>query len=183
MQRLLFSKVNVEELEQRPAMWTFAGVPVRGIEQLYAVTDNNFRTRNSWEFVVRLPDEARGRYEVRPLKVPNDRTLATLDRRSLTFMPATKKGYTKHRYCQLSLAVPGGSSTRNVVRIEEKKRLPYWLKNLGWRLKQKSTVRATKGTDARSLAVLVGSDDHEMMICLFLATKAWILKRGFSLRD
>jgi hypothetical protein len=53
---------------------------------------------------------------------------------------------------------------------------------LGKRIKQKSTVRATKGTDAHSLAVLVRPDDHRMMICLFLATKAWVLKRGVSLR-
>jgi hypothetical protein len=174
--------VEVEALEERPAAWTFARAPVRGIEHLYSVIDNNYRARNRWEFVVRVPDVARGRVEVRPLRVPDDKVLAGLDRRSLTFMPATKAGYTRFRYCQLSLAVPGGGSTRDVVHSGERNKLPYWLRNLGKRIKQKSTVRATKGTDAHSLAVLVDRDDHRMMICLFLATKAWVLKRNVSLK-
>jgi hypothetical protein len=174
--------VEVKPLEERPAAWTFARAPVRGIEHVYSVTDNNFKTRNRWEFVVRVPEVARDRIEVRPLRVPNDKVLAGLDRRSLTFMPATKAGYTRFRYCQLSLADPGGKLTRDVVHSGEKDKLPHWLRNLGKRIKKKSTVRATKGTDGHSLAVLVDPKDHRMMICLFLGTKAWVLKRNVSLR-
>lgn len=115
------------------------------------------------------------------MRAPNDSALAALDRRSLTFMPATNPRYRAYRYCQLSLADPAGQRTRRVVRRTDKRVLPYWLRDLGWRLKQKTTVRRTRGTDGDSLAALVGSEDHRMMICLFLGTKAWVLKRGITL--
>jgi hypothetical protein len=181
MQRLRFDRVETELLEERPAAWTFARVPVRGTEYRYAVVDGNHRSRNRWEFVVHVPESSRERVEVRPVRAPNDSAFAALDRRSLTFMPATKPRYRSYRYCQLSLADPGGQWTRRVVRATDKIALPYWLRDLGWRLKQKATVRRTRGTDGHSLAALVRSEDHRMMICLFLGTKAWVLKRGIML--
>ena len=181
MRRLAFEHVDVQLVDTRPATWTFAGSPMRGREHRYSVVDRNHQSRNTWEFVVHVPDEARGRVEVRPVRVPNDSSFAGLDRRSITFMPATMPRYRQYRYCQLSLADPVGGASRRVVNIRQKGELPYWLSKLGWRLRRKSTVRRTRGTDGESLAVLVGADDHRMMICLFLGTKAWIIKRGISL--
>jgi hypothetical protein len=181
MQRLRFDRVEVGKATDRPATWKFAGSPVRGTEYRYPVIDRNHRSRNSWEFAVRVPAAGRGRIEVRPIVVPNEQALAGLDRRSLTFMRGTKGRYARFRYCQLSLALPDGSATRDVVHRGETSSLPYWLRNLGWRIKQKATIRATRGTDGRSLAILVRPDDHQTMIRLFLGTKAWILKRGIAL--
>ncbi len=69
------------------------------------------------------------------------------------------------------------------MNVRDKRRLPKWLQDLGRRLKQKCTVRNTKGTDARTLVVLVRLTEYEQMIRLFMATKAWVLKQGFSLAD
>ncbi len=176
-------KAEVERLTERPATWTFAGSTVRGTECRYSVIDRNSRMRNRWEFLLRLPDKTHWRIEVRPVKVPNDKALAGLDRRSLTFMRGTRRGYTQFRYCQLSLAKPSGEGTRDIVNVRDKRRLPKWLQDLGRRLKQKCTVRNTKGTDARTLVVLVRLTEYEQMIRLFMATKAWVLKQGFSLAD
>jgi hypothetical protein len=79
------------------------------------------------------------------------------------------------------LAVPSGDASRVIVRGTEKHKLPTWLRRFGWRLKEKNTVRSTRGTDGALLVVLVRPDDHRFMIATFLATKAWVLKRGFAL--
>jgi hypothetical protein len=167
----------------RQSAWAFARVPTRGIEYSYPVIDANYHSRNRWEFAVRVPTDPYERIEVRPTKVPNDKALAGLERRALMFMRATRPGYTQYRYCQLSLARTRGAGTRDVVHRDEKRNLPYWLRRLGWRLKQKATVRNTAGTDGHSLVVLVQPHDHAMMIRLFMASKAWVLKRGVSLDD
>jgi hypothetical protein len=174
-------RVSLGEPQLRQSAWAFARTTVRGTEHAYTVIDENHPKRNRWEFVVRIPNDPRGRIEVRPVKVPNDKAYAGLDRTALTFMRGTRSGYTRFRYCQLSLAKPPGEGTRDVVHRGEKAALPYWLRHLGWRLKQKATVRNTQGTDGHSLVVLVRPHDHQMMVSLFLASKAWIRKRGISL--
>lgn len=179
MTRYLLERVELGDPQIAPMMWEFAGVKVRGTEYRYPVTDRNHGTRNRWEFVVRVPNDPYGRIEVRPVKVPNDKALAGLDRRSLTFMRGTLGRYTQYRYCQLSFAKPSGHGTRRVVNWSQKHRLPTWLRRL--RLKRKSDVRSTRGTDGNSVAVLIRPDDYGAMIGLFLASKAWILKQGFTL--
>ena len=39
-----------------------------------------------------------------------------------------------------------------------------------------------RGTDSDSLVITVPAGDHQQMIALFLATKAWVLKERFRLR-
>jgi hypothetical protein len=176
-------RVSLGQPLSRQTAWAFAQTTTRGTEFTYRVVDHNHAMRNRWEFVVRVPDAPTSRIEVRPQKVPNDNAFAGLDRMALTFMRGTRSGYTPFRYCQLSLAKATGEGTRDVVHRGEKKLLPYWLRQLGWRLKQKATVRNTRGTDAHALVVLVRPEDHEMMVSLFLASKAWICKRGISLDE
>jgi hypothetical protein len=181
VKRLDLERVSATLLERRPSTWTFAGAKDRGEEFRYAVLDANHASRPQWEFVVHVPDSSSGRIEVRPTRAPNDSALAGIDRRSLTFMPATLGAHRRCRYCPLSLADPDGKSSRRVVRRDERDALPYWLRSLGRSIKQKATVRTTKGTDGESLVALVKPDDHRMMIALFLGTKAWVLKRRFRL--
>ena len=181
MARYKTDRVEVEPTGAPRSTWTFAGGTVKGIEHRYDVTDRNHSSRNRWVFVVRVPRESHGRIEVRPVTTPNDNTYAGLDRRSLMFMRATRPNYTGFRYCPLALAVPSGNASRVIVRGTEKGELPTWLRNFGWRLKEKKTVRSTRGTDGALLVVLVRPDDHRFMIAAFLATKAWVLKRGFAL--
>ena len=172
--------VEVIAAGSSPATWDFARRSVKGTEYRYEVTDRNYRSRNRWEFVVRVPAESSGRIEVRPVRTPSDKKLAGLDRRSITFMRATKPAYTGFRYCPLALADPTGDASRRIVRHDQKSQLPGWFQKLG-RLREKNTVRATRGTDGRLLVVLARPDDHAFMITIFLACKAWVLKHGFTL--
>jgi hypothetical protein len=66
---------------------------------------------------------------------------------------------------------------------DEKKKLPYRLKTLNGRMRSKESVRHTRGTDSDSLVIVVDPDDHQQMVALFLAAKAWVLKERFRLRD
>src|SRR5205823_3712898 len=102
---------------------------------------------------------------------PNDGAFAGLDRRALTFRRGTLGGYTRFRYCPLALALPESNGARNVIHRSQKQQLPVWLRHLGWRLKQKATVRKTRGTDGESLVVLVHPNDYQMMIRVFMAMK------------
>jgi hypothetical protein len=49
-------------------------------------------------------------------------------------------------------------------------------------MRSKEAVRHTRGTDSDSLVIIVDPDDHQRMVALFLAAKAWVLKERFQLR-
>lgn len=153
-----------------------------GEEYLYGATDENFESRNEWEFVVRVPRERSGRIEVRPQRVPNRTVWAVLDRRSLTFARATKSNYAGKVYCPIALADPTGEKSRTVASSREKDDLPRWFAALDSRIRTKATVRPTRGTDAQALVAVVAADDHQAMIRLFFATKVWVLSEGVTLR-
>jgi hypothetical protein len=174
-------RVMVEEGEAHAAQWTFAGASVSGTEQWYGVTDGNYPRNNAWEFVLRLPRVAGDRIEVRPRSTPALKVWEELTDRSLTFMRATLPAARGKRYCLVALADATGEKTKDVVRTDERHRLPKWFDAVSHRLRAKESVRRTKGTDANALVALVQDDDHEMMIRLFFATKVWVLKEKFSL--
>jgi hypothetical protein len=76
--RYRLDRVQVWPGEARPATWTFAGQAMAGTEYSYSVRDENFRSRNEWEFVVRVPRGRDERIEVRPRVTPNVRVWAEL---------------------------------------------------------------------------------------------------------
>jgi hypothetical protein len=172
--RYRIENVAVEPIGARPATWTFARKPVAGVEHSYAVTDSNFKGRNEWEFVVRVPKNRAERIEVRPLKVPNIAVWAGLERRSLTFNRANRSGYRGFVYCPVALADPTGEKSRTIV--NDKAELPLWFKQFDARLRKKTTIASTRGTDAESLVMYCAPDDHEFMIRAFFATKVWVLR-------
>ena len=91
----------------------------------------------------------------------------------------------RHRgdcYCKVALADPKGERTRLIARTDEKKRLPYWFGSLRARMRSKEAIRHTRGTDSESLVIIVPADNHQEMIALFLAAKAWVLKERFHFR-
>jgi len=179
--RYRLEKVVIEPIEERTASWGFAGRAVTGTEYFFTVTDGNYRQRNRWEFVVRVPRAPADRIEVRPTRLPNDGAWAELDRRSLTFNRATRGAYRGQTYCQVALADPTGNRTKDVVHRGEQQSLPAWFDQLSSRIKVKDTVRQSSGTDGHALVALVGPHDFEAMIRLFFACKVWILKEGFTL--
>ena len=179
--RYRMERVTLEPGDQREATWTFAGEAVAGTEQSYTVIDGNFPTRNVWEFIVRTPDARGERVEVRPRATPKAKVWAELPDRSLTFVRATKGGARGKWYCPVALADPTGERSRDVVRGDERSRLPGWFEPVQGRMRIKENVRTTRGTDGNTLVVLVSAGDHEAMIRLFFAMKVWVLKEGFTL--
>jgi hypothetical protein len=174
-------RVTVWPGEARPASWTFGGSPMSGTEQSYAVRDENFSSRNEWEFVVRIPRDRDQRIEVRPRTTPNVKAWAELPDRSLTFSRATKGTARGKWYCQVALADPTGTKSRDIVRGDQRSQLPRWFDPLRGRMRIKQDVRNTRGTDGEALVILVPADDHAAMIGLFFATKVWVLKERISL--
>lgn len=179
--RYQMEKVNAEPGEERASTWTFAGTKLSGVEQTYLVRDSNFPSRNEWEFVVRIPRDPGERIEVRPRTTPNLRAWAELPDRSLTFSRATKGAARGKWYCQVALADPTGNKSRDIVRADQRGLLPGWFTAIKGRMRVKSTVKNTRGTDGQALVVLVSPGDYAGMIRLFFATKVWILKERFAL--
>ena len=181
--RYRIERVKAELKAKRRSRWKIRTDPlVSGIEYVYRVTDDNFSKRNSWEFVVRVPKARGGSIEVRPLVVPSLRSWAGLDRRALMFERVTKGRNRGDCYCKVALADSTGERTRLIARVDEKKQLPYWFRSLSARMRSKEAIRHTRGTDSESLVITVPADNHEEMIALFLATKAWVLKERFRFR-
>ena len=179
--RYRLDRVEVAPLATRPASWTFAGEAVRGVEHTYVVIDRNLAGNNNWEFLVRVPDDPKGRIEVRPRTAPAGRAWEELPDRSLTFTPATRGSARGRWYCQVALADATGERSRTIVRHSERDHLPGWFRTLAGRMRKKETVKLTRGTDGQALVVLVPPRDHAEMIRLFFATKAWVLKEGIVL--
>lgn len=179
--RYRMDRVTAEPGEKRSSTWTFGGAAMSGTEQTYVVRDDNFPSRNEWEFVVRTPSARDGRIEVRPRSTPNVKLWAELPDRSLTFSRATKGGARGKWYCKVALADPTGERSRDVVRGDERGRLPAWFDALKGRMRVKQNVRPTRGNDGEDLVLLVAPDDHQTMIRLFFATKVWVLKERVTL--
>jgi hypothetical protein len=81
----------------------------------------------------------------------------------------------------VALADPTGVRSRDVVRGDERSKLPSWFDPLRGRMRVKQNVRSTKGNDGEDLVLLVSADDHQAMIRLFFATKVWVLKERIAL--
>jgi hypothetical protein len=155
--------------------------PTTGIERVYAVTDNNFPSRNHWEFFVRIPNAREERIEVRPFSHPNLKVWAELEDRSLTFARATRPGYRGYYYCQVALADPSGERTKDVVHRGERAALPQWFGQVRSRLRLKKTVRPIRGNDGNEQVLIVRADDYSTMVKMFFATKVWVLREGVIL--
>jgi hypothetical protein len=179
--RYHLDRVTVEPGEERASTWTFGGKAMSGVEQTYIVRDENFRSHNQWEFVIRLPRDRDERIEVRPRTTPNVKVWAELPDRSLTFARATKGDARGKWYCQVALADPTGARSRDIVRGDQRRQLPRWFDALRGRMRVKEKVRSTRGTDGKALVVLVRAGDYASMIRLFFATKVWILKERIAL--
>jgi hypothetical protein len=179
--RYQLERVTVWPGERRGSTWTFGGSPVSGIEQTYAVRDENFSSRNEWEFIVRIPTGRDQRIEVRPRATPNVKAWAELPDRSLTFVRATKGDGRGRWYCQVALADPTGAKSRDIVRADQRSQLPRWFDQLQRRIRVKEKVRNTRGTDGQALVMLVEREDHPTMIRLFFATKVWIMTERIAL--
>jgi len=173
-------RVTVESREQKSKTWTFPGSSgrdqVSGTEHVYAAIDENPGAHYLWEFLVRVPGTRGEQVEVRPLSVPPLKAWAELPDRSVMFPLATLGDSRGKRYCKVTLADPTGEKTKSMIRWGERDSLPRWFEPLRSRMRKKSKVRSTRGSDGEALVILVPADDHAAMIRLFFAMKVWVLK-------
>lgn len=179
--RYRLDRVEVAPIGSRPASWTFAGEAVRGTEWSHVAMDRNCAGNNNWEFLVRVPDDPRGRIEVRPRTTPPLRAWEELPDRSLTFTPATRGSARGRWYAPVALADPTGERSRTVVRHDERDHLPPWFRDLT--IRRKALVKPTRGTDQDALVILVARDDYAGMIRAFFATKVWVLREAVVLPE
>lgn len=177
--RYSIERVRVMTKEERRSHFKFRDRSLPGTEFVYTVSDENYPRAHRWEFLVRVPDAAAESTEVRPVVVPNVKEWAGLDRRALMFQRATRGRHRGDMYCKIAVSDVSGEKTR--IEMKDKKRLPYWFRPLASRLHTKDKVRSTRGTDADALVVTVPRDDHAMMIRMFIASKAWVLKEHMQL--
>ncbi len=181
--RYRLERVTTTLKSDRPARWKIREEPlVRGTEYVYEVVDGNYGQRNEWEFLVRVPKKKGSSIEVRPSLVPPVKAWNGMDRRAMMFERVRRGRNTGDCYCKVALADPAGERTRLIARVDEKKKLPYWLKALNGKMRSKESVRHTRGTDSEALVIVVDPGDHQQMVALFLAAKAWVLKERFRLR-
>jgi hypothetical protein len=173
-------RVTVESREQRSWTWTFPGSTgreqVSGTEHVYAAIDENLGAHYLWEFTVLVPDARGEQVEVRPRSVPALKAWAELPDRSVMFPLATLGENRGKRYCKVTLARPQGGGTKTGVRWENRDSLPRWFEPLHRRMRKKSKVRSTRGSDGDALVIVVSANDHAAMIRLFFAMKVWVLK-------
>jgi hypothetical protein len=172
------ARVHVMLKEERRTHLKFRDASVPATEYVYTVLDENYSQPARWDFLVRVPDTSTASTEVRPAMVPNVREWAGLDRKALMFQRATLGKHRGDMYCKVAVSDVSGEKTR--IEAKDKTRLPYWFRAFGSRLRTKDSVRTTRGTDADALVVTVPRDDHAMMIRVFLAAKAWVLKEDFQ---
>jgi hypothetical protein len=182
--RYRLERVDLALKTDRAARWKIREEPlVRGTEFVYQVIDGNYAQRNEWEFLVRVPRKRGSSIEVRPSFVPPVKAWQGMERRALMFEAVRRGRNIGDCYCKVALADPVGERTRLIARVDEKRKLPYWLKPLKSRMRSKEAVRHTRGTDSDALVIIVSPEDHQQMVALFLAAKAWVLKERFRLRQ
>jgi hypothetical protein len=177
------ARVLVTELESMRASWQGPDRrPVLGTAHLYGVRDENFGRLNEWVFSVQVPRQRAGQIVVAPLVIPGKRAWASLSRRSIVFVPATRRPYHRFMYCKLNVADPSGARTKIGIRRGEKAMLPKWFDGFESHLKVKSTVARTRGRDDRALVAIAERDAHALMIELFFALKVWVLQEAVQVK-
>ncbi len=172
--------VEMSFTEDRRAVWDFSGRRCKGTEFFYEVDDNNYWRRNHWQFMVRVPDDwTKGNYiNVTPVRVPNRKAWAGLDRRTITFQRATIGRYRRKVYGKLAIADVEGKKNRLMLNKDNRRSMPKWLKEFA--TVQKQRVTTSLANDSQHLVAVLDRDDHRRMIQFFLACKAWVLDRGYK---
>lgn len=177
-------RVAVSRTQELRSAWRSpGGGPVLGTAHLYDVTDGNFDRLNRWIFSVRVPRGKPGRVIVSPLIAPGKTTWAGIERRSVVFVPATRRPYRGFMYCKLNVADPSGERTKIGIRRGEKGILPRWFDALRSHTRLKETVAATHGTDRTAQVAIVPRHDHERMIRVYFALKVWVLHEAVQVKE
>ena len=176
-------KLAIKELGSKDGQWEMTGIPLTGKIHYYTVTDKNYRDRNEWMFVVRVPKGRGAKHgtQVQPEETPERPVWEGIERRSITFIPAENGVHRGKVYCKIFLQDPAGRRTKIGTRRGERTGFPEWMSPLRHRMRLKSTVKDTRGTDGNSQVIVLLAQDHMRMIWAFFATKVWVQAESFKL--
>jgi len=177
------TKLEISLVESRRDSWDMANRKVSGVVYSYRVLDRNFRVRNGWSFLIRVPgtrDKSSG-IQVQPEGESPRESWKELLRRSIIFIPAENGVHVGKVYCKVSLQDTTGRRTKVTGRRGERDDFPDWMQPLRRFMRLKSTVKDTRGTDANAQCLVLSEKDHERMIWAFFAMKVWVKAGGFEL--
>jgi len=160
------------------AHWDFMNAVSHGSVHHYLALDANEPMPLPWWFTVHVPRDLRkGSYVLlQALDYPRTKAWTPVARTVINFAKATMPRYRGKLYAKIRLADPMGSQKYDNTTWLHRRALPSYLS--GFELRAKRLVTTTRGRDGESLVAVLPSDDHEQMIRLYFATKAWPLSRG-----
>ena len=177
----------VERLSVTNAEWNIkidgGDCLIRGDEHRYAVEDRNYKRAFLWDFAVRVPS-ARSAYQgivIRPISKSDRECWKHIHRRSIIFIPAENGNHAGKVYAKITIQDISGARNKVGTRRGERTTMPEWLQDQKWRMKLKSTVKDTRGTDGNAQVFLVQRFDYRRMIWLFFATKIWVAAEAYVL--
>ena len=153
------------------------------------VIDRNGKKPTKWMFKIEeVSLGQRGmQIGVGPVHTPKgDKMLELLSRRSIQSKRHTVSDDPERYYAEMWLSDITGNKNRLLVRAEDAKAMPAWIKKLYLSKKDRSFLRSTMepGTRRESICINISKTDaHRELIELFFATRIWVLQEGFFFRE
>jgi hypothetical protein len=112
--------------------------------------------------------------------------LELLSRRSIQSKRCVGTEDAERYYAEMWLSDVTGNKNRLLVRKDDVKAMPSWVKKLYLSDKERWFLRSTMEPETKreSICVVISKNDaHRQLIELFFATRIWVLQEGFFFRE
>ena len=153
------------------------------------VVDRNGMKPTKWMFKIEEVSlgERGMQIGVGPVHTPKgDMMLELLSRRSIQSKRHTVSEDPERYYAEMWLSDTTGNKNRLLVRAEDAKAMPAWIKKLYLNKKDRCFLRSTIAPETRRESICINiskNDAHRELIELFFATRIWVLQEGFFFRE
>jgi len=153
------------------------------------VIDRNGKKPTKWMFKIEEVSlgERGMQIGVGPVHTPKgDMMLELLSRRSIQSKRHTVSEDPERYYAEMWLSDTTGNKNRLLVRAEDAKAMPAWIKKLYLSKKDRWFLRSTMEPETRRESICINiskNDAHRELIELFFATRIWVLQEGFFFRE
>jgi hypothetical protein len=153
------------------------------------VVDRNGMKPTKWMFKIEEVSlgERGMQIGVGPVHTPKgDMMLELLSRRSIQSKRHTVSEDPERYYAEMWLSDTTGNKNRLLVRAEDAKAMPSWIKKLYLSKKDRWFLRSTMEPETRRESICINiskNDAHRELIELFFATRIWVLQEGFFFRE
>ena len=189
------TKYCVSKLDIKPITgpwWTLTQFQ-KGFKSAYRhyvqVIDRNGKKPTKWMFKIEEVSLGRRGMQigVGPVHTPKgDLMLELLSRRSIQSKRHPASDDPERYYAEMWLSDVTGNKNRLLVREEDAKLMPPWIKKIylndndRWFLRSKMEP----ATRRESICITIWkSEAHRVLIELFFATRVWVLQEGFFFRE